>query len=207
MRGVPVDCREDWSREVIEATIERGPHQSATTPEAIDLFEEDIAYQVKAGFARIVYWDDIKEHLPPQLKISPVAVVSQTNRRDRIILDLSFPVRVGRQIIKQVVNDTTVRTLHPLALDYLGTTMPRIIKFMAPAPPQYPIYWSKYDISDGFWRMVVAEGSEWNFAYVLPQPPGEPIKLVIPSALQMGGKNHRDTSARPQRLLAMLRRS
>ncbi|KAL7526744.1 hypothetical protein ACHAXR_001629, partial [Thalassiosira sp. AJA248-18] len=32
--------------------------------------------------------------------------------------------------------------------------MPRILKFMAHAPKDYPIYFSKYDISDGFWRMV-----------------------------------------------------
>ncbi len=30
------------------------------------------------------------------------------------------------------------------------------------------------------------EGEEWNFVYVLPQPEGEPIKLVIPTLLQMG---------------------
>jgi hypothetical protein len=29
-------------------------------------------------------------------------------------------------------------------------------------------------------------GEEWNFTYVLPQPPGEPIRLVVPTLLQMG---------------------
>lgn len=96
--GVPVDCGENWSREAIDAAIERGPHQSAATPEAVELFQEDIKYQVDAGFARIVDWDSIKDNPPPQLKISPVAVVPQTNRRDRIILDLSFPVRIGTEI-------------------------------------------------------------------------------------------------------------
>ncbi|KAL7543039.1 hypothetical protein ACHAXR_012341 [Thalassiosira sp. AJA248-18] len=66
--------------------------------------------------------------------------------------------------------------------------MPRILKFMAHAPKEYPIYFSKYDISDGFWRMVVAAGAEWNFAYVLPQKSGEPTRLVVPNALQMGWK-------------------
>ena len=66
--------------------------------------------------------------------------------------------------------------------------MPRILQFMAHAPKAHPIYFSKYDISDGFWRMVVAKGSEWNFAYVLPQKKGEPTRLVVPSALQMGWK-------------------
>ncbi|KAL7546620.1 hypothetical protein ACHAWF_015384 [Thalassiosira exigua] len=44
----------------------------------------------------------------------------------------------------------------------------------------------KLDIKDGFWRMVCAEGQEWNFAYVLPNHPGEPVEVVVPSALQMG---------------------
>ena len=34
--------------------------------------------------------------------------------------------------------------------------------------------------------MVVGGGSCYNFAYVLPGPPGAPTQLVIPSALQMG---------------------
>ena len=34
--------------------------------------------------------------------------------------------------------------------------------------------------------MVVVKGSEWNFVYVLPQEEGEPIRLFVPNALQMG---------------------
>ena len=189
VKGVPVDCGENWSRETIEAAIERGPHQSALTPEALELFQEDVVnYQVKAGFCKIVKWDDIKDDLPPQLKISPVAAVPQVGRRPRIILDLSFGVRMGSEIIQQAVNATTATTSHPAALDFLGSSMPRILDFLAHAPSEYPVYLSKYDISDGFWRMVVAAGAEWNFAYVLPQEPGKPIKLVVPSALQMGWK-------------------
>jgi hypothetical protein len=45
---------------------------------------------------------------------------------------------------------------------------------------------AKYDIKDGFWRMNCREGEEWNFCYVLPQPPGKPVQLVIPTSLQMG---------------------
>ena len=72
-----------------------GPHQSAATREAVKLFKKDIAYQVEAGFSRIVNWDDIKYNPPAQLKVAPVAVVPQTKRRDHIILDVYFPVRVG----------------------------------------------------------------------------------------------------------------
>jgi hypothetical protein len=46
---------------------------------------------------------------------------------------------------------------------------------------------SKLDIKDGYWRMVVPKEEEWNFAYGLPKAdPQEPIMPVIPSSLQMG---------------------
>ena len=64
VQGVPVDCGDDWSCSTIEAAIERGPHQTALTPDALQFFEEDIAYQVEAGFTKAVLWDDIK-HEPP----------------------------------------------------------------------------------------------------------------------------------------------
>ena len=34
--------------------------------------------------------------------------------------------------------------------------------------------------------MDCEEGGEYNFAYVLPQKEGMPVKLVIPTSLQMG---------------------
>jgi hypothetical protein len=57
---------------------------------------------------------------------------------------------------------------------------------MQEVPAEEHIYFSKVDLADGYWRMIVEECSHWNFAYVLPGPPGAPIRLVIPSALQMG---------------------
>ena len=45
---------------------------------------------------------------------------------------------------------------------------------------------AKCDIKDGFWRLDCEEGKEWNFAYVMPQEEGQPIRLVVPTSLQMG---------------------
>ena len=90
--GIPVDCGPDWAWNVIEAAVARGPHPTAQTPDSIALFQDDIEYQIKAGFCRVFLWDDIVKMRPANLKISPVAVVPQANRRGRIILDLSFPV-------------------------------------------------------------------------------------------------------------------
>eukprot|EP00978_Attheya_sp_CCMP212_P043507 scaffold285421_cov55-Attheya_sp.AAC.1 len=92
------------------------------TPEARKLVLEDVAYQADARFSRIITWDSIKNNPPSRLKISPLAVVPQVNRRGRLILDLSFPVhRAGVKgsrklgpIIQESVKDTTV-PLAPLA--------------------------------------------------------------------------------------------
>jgi hypothetical protein len=49
------------------------------------------------------------------------------------------------------------------------------------------ILFSKLDIKDGYWRMVVLKDDKWHFAYVLPPAsPDDDIYLVIPSSLQMG---------------------
>jgi len=48
----------------------------------------------------------------------------------------------------------------------------------------YPF--SKMDLVDGYWRMVVEPEVRWNFAYIMSSRLGEPIKLVIPRALRLG---------------------
>jgi hypothetical protein len=42
------------------------------------------------------------------------------------------------------------------------------------------------DLSNGFWRIVIQDEARWNFFYVMQDPPGAPIRIVVPSALQMG---------------------
>lgn len=74
--GVPVDCGGNWTCEkMIDAAIYQGPHKSAMTLEAIALVKEDVAYQVRSGYAQIVEWEWLKKNLPSQLKVSPLAVV------------------------------------------------------------------------------------------------------------------------------------
>ena len=73
--------------------MEKGPHKSATSAASIQLVSEEVDYQVKkAGFCEVITWDSIVMNPPHNLKISPLACIPQTNRRDRLILDLSFPV-------------------------------------------------------------------------------------------------------------------
>ena len=85
------------------------------------------------------------------------------------------------------VNEATKHMAPAEAMDQIGTVLPRIIEALASAPiEEGPVLFSKLDIKDGFWRMTCAKGEEWNFAYVLPNTPGQPIQIVVPSELQMG---------------------
>ena len=85
--GISVDCGRDWLWDVIEAAVKQGPHPTACTADAHTLFKEDIAYQVTAGFCKVMLWDDVKWMRPRNLKISPVALIPQVGRQGRIILD------------------------------------------------------------------------------------------------------------------------
>jgi hypothetical protein len=185
-----VDCGPDWDWDVIEAAVTRGAHPTARTTESVALFTEDIAYQIAAGFCQVFLWDDIVKLCPKNLKISPVAVVPQVNRRGRIILDLSFPVYQtidGVVTIQQKsVNESTVLTAPSQSVKEIGKVLPRLLQYMHDTPPGLHILFSKLDISDGFWRLTVRLADSYNFAYVLPQPAGEPIRIVVPAALQMG---------------------
>ena len=189
-QGIRVDCGPEWDSATIEAAVDRGPHPSAMTPESIALFAEDIKYQVNAGFCKVVTWEELKTSCPSNLKISPVAVVPQADRRGRIILDLSFPVyqevEGSMAITQPSVNDTTVITAPTIPVKEIGKVLRRLLYFMKKTRAGVWICFSKLDISDGFWRLVVRPEDSYNFAYVLPQLPGQPLRIVIPSALQMG---------------------
>jgi hypothetical protein len=57
---------------------------------------------------------------------------------------------------------------------------------MGDTPASLHILFSKLDISDGFWQLIVQGEDCYNFAYVLPQQAGALIQIVVPSAVQMG---------------------
>ena len=139
--GVPTDCGTPWDDKVIDRARMAGPHASAMTDDNIILIWEDIGYQKEAGFVRIVSEADLLGILRnPNLKISRIAVVPQTNRRGRIILNLSAQVDMGsirkkgqrrpRKLVHPSVNETTVPAADQAAVQDLGTARPALLKFM-----------------------------------------------------------------------------
>jgi hypothetical protein len=168
------------------AAVKRGPHQLALSPAAMEHFAREAAKKVRTKQARIAAWDDIKDNPPQQLKISPIAAIPHKSKAFRSILDLSFWQRLKNGGVQAAVNDTRMKTAPAGAIDQIGECLSRIIHAFAETDETAKVFMAKWDIKDGFWRMDCAEGEEWNFAYVLPQPAGEPVQLVVPTSLQMG---------------------
>ncbi len=88
--------------------------------------------------------------------------------------------------VQASVNNTTVLTAPSVPVKEIGKVLPRLLNFMRDTPEGLHILFSKLDISDGFWRLIVKEADSYNFAYVLPQDAGKPCRIVVPAAVQMG---------------------
>jgi len=205
--GCKADCGDPWTPAKIDAARRAGPHVTARAGDSIELVWEDVTYQRDAGFIKILSESELfNGAVHPDLKISRVAVVPQANRRGRIILNLSAEVNLqdvdpterkrrnkGRRTNKHKlpsVNETTVPADDQAGVEALGTAMTSIMQFMFDTDPDHEIDWNKIDLSDGFWRMIVEDGKEWNFVYQLPRRPEDTEDhYVVPSSLQMGWKN------------------
>ncbi len=161
--GCPTHTGQPWTREDIWEAVAQGPHQSALSPEAIAHFAAEATKKVKTKQARIVAWDDIKDNPPHQLKILPIAAIPHKLKDFRLILDLSFHLRLANGGVRAAVNDTTEKTAPKGAIDQLRECLPRIIHAFAEMDPTAKVFMAKWDIKDGFWQMDCAEGEEWNF--------------------------------------------
>jgi len=187
-QGCPVDVGRNWTLEELEAAVEKGPHSSSLEPDAIEQIQMEAKEKVKQGFAKIYSWEWLKRnlHKHPQLKLSPLAMIPHKSRKYRAILDLSYQLLVAGYSLPSV-NEATKDCAPEEAIAQIGSVLPRIIEALARVDPgKGPVSLMKVDLTDGFWRVMAKEGEEWNFAYVLPNHPGEPIEVVVPSALQMG---------------------
>ena len=204
-KGCWTDCGIDWPPDVIAKAAAAGPHISALDPDSVTLIWEDISYQVAAGFVKLIQAEDLfGPDQPHNLKISRVALIPQANRRGRIILNLSAAVNLDPEpvpgqkrsrhstptSVHPSVNETTVPAPDQSGVDALGSSLPSILKYMFETDCEWEIDWQKIDLSDGFWRMIVASGEEFNFVFQMPQRPDDSsIFYVVPSSLQMGWKN------------------
>jgi hypothetical protein len=189
--GCKADVGEAWTMDMLETAINKGAHPSSLQPDAAGQLRAETLEKVDQGYAQLVPWDDIKSNPPKNLKISPIAAIPHKSRGYRMILDLLHGVRMGKTIHPSVNKATNPKVAPTAAMAELGNVLPRLIYTVANADEaQGPILFSKLDIKDGYWRMVVPANDEWNFAYILPNAsPDERTQLVVPSSLQMGWRD------------------
>ena len=188
--GCPVVCDDPWTKEMVIAALKRGNHISAKDPEAREYLIKEVERKVAEGYQIVVRWGDIKDDLPENIKLSPVACIPHKSRAYRVILDLSFRLLFRGKRLKSV-NEATVLQAPQKAMCQLGNVLPRIINLLAKHfNLSRPFKFAKVDIKDGFWRMAVSPKDAWHFCYAIPpKSPDESIDdrlIVVPTALAMG---------------------
>jgi hypothetical protein len=148
--GCPTKTGQPWTKEEIWVVVNRGPHQSALSKEAIKHFAIEAAKKVHTKQARIVDWDSIKDNPPKELKISPIAAIPHKSKAYRSILDLLFRLQLKNGGIWAAVNDTTEKTALKGAINQIGEALSRIVQVFAEADENAKIFMEKWDIKDGF---------------------------------------------------------
>jgi len=117
------------------------------------------------------------------LKISQ----QQSNTRAAFTNCLQSVVNYGVSKCK-IVNKTTTPMSNNKAMEQMGQALWRLVATIGNTNHlNGPIMFAKWDIKDGFWRLVVLVDNAWHFVYVLPWlKETDPIKIVVPTCLQMG---------------------
>ena len=73
---------------------------------------------------------------------------------------MPFSLRLSTHQIPLVNELTQKQSLEgTLTLDQLGTVLPRIIAALAQTAGNEVVFFAKFDIKDGFWRLVCEEGA------------------------------------------------
>jgi hypothetical protein len=129
----------------------------------------EVTTNVNRGQARVVLWDNIRWNHLWHLKVSLVAAIPHKSRAYRLILDLSFKLHLENGGLVDLVNNTMEKWTPRGAIDQLGHLLKRLIHAFAEADNDAVILMAKWDIEDGFWRLICCEGEEWNFCYIWPK--------------------------------------
>ena len=154
-----------------DEAIRRGCHGSAR--EYAEFLRTEILDFVRKGFFIVLPYSSVR-HMR-RLRLAPMGVVPQRNRRPRAIVDYSW----------HGLNDSTV----PLAPDSMqfGRALQRVLQHIYDAHPQFgPVYMCKIDIADGFYRVGIQADDAPNLGVILPSLAGAEQLIAIPTVLPMG---------------------
>ena len=172
-RGAPVPLQTPpWSSQRVHQAVQRGPHKSARDHIAFVCSEiQDFCNQ---GFWAVLPLHDALAL--PNLRVSPLGVVPQRERRPRLIVDYTF----------SGVNQETVRLAPPEAMQF-GRALQRLLSHLVHANPRYgPAKLAKIDVADGFYRVGLRPSDIPKLGVILPHSPTELPLIAFPLALPMG---------------------
>ena len=86
--------------------------------------------KVQNGFVKILKYKTIKDRLPPTLKVSLASSIPHKSRQYCLILDISFLLPINGKYLS-LVNGATVKTDPQESMGKLGSTLKRLVAFMA----------------------------------------------------------------------------
>lgn len=162
----------EWDQDRICQAVERGAHQSAL--QHLDFVRDEFVDMIRKKFWVVLPASALQD--VPGLRLSPLGVVPQHERRPRIICDYTY----------YGVNQVTESVAPPEAMQF-GRTLQRVLQELAHADPAHgPVYMGKYDLADGFYRIQLTPQSALALGVILPKAPNEPALVAIPLVLPMG---------------------
>ena len=172
-RGAPVVIQSSpWTQDRKDAAVARGPHKSAY--EFQEFLRAEMADMVRKSIWTVLPYSKVK-HIP-SLRIAPIGVVPQNERRPRPIVDYSF----------YDLNAETLKLSPPEAMQF-GRALERIITQVVRADPRYgPVRFIKIDLADGFYRVWVRAADVPKLGVAFPALDGEEPLIAFPLALPMG---------------------
>jgi hypothetical protein len=171
--GAPVKMSTNhWSEAQKDQAIWRGPHKSAHEHE--DFLSEEMSTMCARGQWMVLPYSLVKTM--PNLRISPLGVVPQHDRRPRTIVDYSF----------YGINDDTL-PLSPDESMQFGHALDRVLQTIVHADPRHgPVHMIKVDVADGFYRLWAAIQDIPALGVAFPSgPDGVPL-VAFPLTLPMG---------------------
>ena len=161
-----------WTQDRKRAALRRGPHASAK--KHTQFLRQEFADMIQKGHWTVLPASQVM-HLR-NVRLSPLGVVPQRDRRPRTICDYTF---------YQVNDDTS--PLAPLEAMQFGRTLHRLLRHIIRANPRFgPVYLSKLDIADGFYRIWLLPNDVPKLGVLFPQCDGEDQLVGFPLALPMG---------------------
>jgi hypothetical protein len=177
--GVPaVMTTAPWSLPTLKQRAKRGPHKSCE--DHLDFLRGEILEFVEKGYwivlpLRILLLLQAQGAIT-DLRLSPMGVVPQRERRPRVIVDYSY----------YQVNQETIQ-LAPQESMQFGRALERVLYNVRHAHPRYgPVYLGKIDLADGFYRVGLNPSATAKLGVCFPKYSGEEQMVALPLVLPMG---------------------